>query len=178
MTVMDIELLKLLLELEQLAHRRPTCTHRLRKVKIYGRHVYAGPARAMTPGAIASKHIQLFVPLSDARVTLPGGVTVRPAPLPDFGGVTCDWQDIVYELAAEIDFGTIVLCGCTGGHGRTGTLLASLIAVMEPEIPDPIAAVRKRYCGSAVETIAQGQAIFDLRGEELPAQYRQSLIGL
>jgi hypothetical protein len=62
---------------------------------------------------------------------------------------------------------------CDGGHGRTGTVLASLIALMESsaKTPDPIAAVRARYCDQAVETLDQARAIYRLRGEDLPLRW-------
>jgi protein-tyrosine phosphatase len=63
------------------------------------------------------------------------------------------------------------------GHGRTGTFLASLIALLEDDhtTPDPIAAVRERHCEQAVESVAQGEAIFALRGQPLPRKYRRTL---
>jgi hypothetical protein len=62
---------------------------------------------------------------------------------------------------------------CMASQGRTGTWLASLVAILEPDTADPIAAIRQRHCQHAVETLAQAKAIFALRGEELPAKYRR-----
>ncbi len=47
--------------------------------------------------------------------------------------------------------------GCLGGHGRTGTLLATIIGRAESlRADDAIAAARAaRYCAHAVETCAQ-----------------------
>ena len=44
---------------------------------------------------------------------------------------------------------------CIGGHGRTGTFFAALVAHMMPEVKDPIAYVRENYCNEAVETEEQ-----------------------
>ena len=61
---------------------------------------------------------------------------------------------------------------CLGGHGRTGTLLASLIAIEEqPE--DPIAVARERYCQYAVESEKQAKFVFDLLGKPMPKIYKR-----
>lgn len=99
---------------------------------------------------------------------------VLAAPLEDLGGVPRGWeafltQKIIPRLAA----GERLLAYCAASHGRTGTFLASLIALLEsPEdTPDPIEAVRERHCQSAVETREQAEAIFAIRGERLPERY-------
>lgn len=51
---------------------------------------------------------------------------------------------------------------CTAGIGRTGMFLASLIALIEPEVVDPVKEVRKRYLPRAVETRAQAGLVFAL----------------
>lgn len=99
---------------------------------------------------------------------------VLAAPLVDFGGVPAEWgsvlRDKVIPLLAD---GKRLLAFCMGSHGRTGTFLASLIALLEPSCADPIAAARRRHCERAVETRAQGQAVFALRGKELPERYQR-----
>ncbi|MBF0093890.1 MAG: hypothetical protein HQL33_07325 [Alphaproteobacteria bacterium] len=95
------------------------------------------------------------------------------APLPDYGGVPPEWPALVKTVIADLRAGRRVLAFCRESHGRTGCLLASLIAVLESaeETPDPILAVRERHCPSAVETVDQAIAIFDLRGRALPELY-------
>jgi len=61
---------------------------------------------------------------------------------------------------------------CFGGHGRTGTFLAGLVALLEPDTADPIAAVRERYCQKAVEVQGQINAIFALAGRPVPEAYQ------
>jgi len=103
-------------------------------------------------------------PLTDGK-TYP----VLAGTMVDFSPPPANWADFlnnqVIPLLAE---GKRVLAFCIGSHGRTGTLLASLIAVLEPEIEDPIAEARKRHCVKAVETRAQAAAVFALRGQEVP----------
>jgi hypothetical protein len=98
--------------------------------------------------------------------------------LPDFGGVPDDWDVFLKdEILPRLESGQKLLAFCLGSHGRTGVFLASLIALLEtPEqTPDPVAAVRQRHCEAAVETLAQAEAVFALRGEPLPTHYRDSM---
>ena len=121
--------------------------------------------------------IDLAIPLIEH---LPKGMfgyggRVRHYPIPDFSGVPDDWSSFVSEVIREFESGIKVLAFCAGSHGRTGCLIASLIAVLETaeETPDPIEAARIRHCEEAVETYAQAQAVFKLRGADVPAKYRQ-----
>lgn len=98
-------------------------------------------------------------------------VTIRRYPIPDFGGVPNDWPEFIKETIEELRSGKKVLGFCLGGHGRTGTFLASLIALLEPSVFDPIAEARSRYCEKAVETKAQMEAVFTLKGQLLPSKY-------
>ena len=170
--IMDHNRLTLLMELHSLSAAAPACPHPLKKVTVGAHYIYAGAARYLTKQSIVAGGIELFIPLSEARVALPKAVKVKPAVLPDFGGVCASWGEIVNELAHELNKGTIMMCCCQAGHGRTGTFLASLVSVTEPNVADPIAAVRRRYCPHAVETTAQAEAIFALRKEKLPIRYR------
>ena len=60
---------------------------------------------------------------------------------------------------------------CVGGHGRTGTLIAAGIAIAEPEVEDPVEAVRQRHCRQAIESDVQIKAIFTLAGRQVPERY-------
>lgn len=65
-----------------------------------------------------------------------------------------EFTKMVVWLSAQIDAGKKVHVGCIGGHGRTGMLLAALVAYRKVD-DDPIAYVRKHYCKKAVESQAQ-----------------------
>lgn len=84
------------------------------------------------------------------------------------------WPDFVKRIVAELKAGKKILAFCFRGHGRTGLLLASLAALLESkeETPDPIAAIRERYCKKAVECRFEAELIFALRGEEPPERYK------
>lgn len=121
----------------------------------------------------------VFVPLTD-RMNKPffEGSEVVPLYLEDFGGVPGNWRELLEEqIIPRLSGDLPLLAFCAGSHGRTGTFLASLIALLETpeETPDPIAAARERHCPMAVETKAQARAIFALRGQATPQQYLKSL---
>lgn len=70
----------------------------------------------------------------------------------------------------ELVAGKQIVAFCAGGHGRTGLFLASLLALAEPGVEDPVAELRSRYCKKAVETPAQEAQVKrlmeQLRGQE------------
>lgn len=121
----------------------------------------------------------VHVALTNAFPGIPGReYNVVYAVLPDFGGVPDDWGAFLKdEILPRLESGQKLLAFCVGSHGRTGVFLASLIALLEtPEqTPDPIVAARQRHCKEAVETLAQAEAVFALRGEPLPMHYRTSI---
>lgn len=59
-----------------------------------------------------------------------------------------------YDLACA---GRIVEVGCMGGHGRTGTVLACMAILSDPDMSpeDAVLHVRKVHCNEAVETNQQ-----------------------
>ncbi|MFA7340184.1 MAG: hypothetical protein WC028_25615 [Candidatus Obscuribacterales bacterium] len=96
--------------------------------------------------------------------------------LPDFGGVPDNWEAFLHQQVIPLLASGSTLMGfCFASQGRTGTWLASLIAILEPDVEDPIAAVRERHCEHAVESVAQAEAIFAIKGMPVPDFYRQSL---
>lgn len=62
---------------------------------------------------------------------------------------------LVEWVAHRLHEGDKVFCGCIGGHGRTGTFLAALVAHMMPGEKDAIQYVRDNYCKKAVESEVQ-----------------------
>ncbi|HEY9789175.1 MAG TPA: hypothetical protein V6D22_02170 [Candidatus Obscuribacterales bacterium] len=166
-----------LLRLHPYCWQDQNCPHYLTKVKVGSHFVFAGAAKNLSADAIAGANISLYVPLTTKRVRIPEGTPIKALEMPDFGGVPADWRQRIDEFVAMLEQGATILFHCDGGHGRTGTLLASLIAMTEPETADPIAAVRQRYCKLAVETTAQAEAIFALRKQTLPPMYRGTFPG-
>lgn len=147
-----------------------------------GAPVRVGPYEILAGGKLywydeAPPQADLLVPLVEhfPKGVFGNGGRVRHYPIPDFAGVPDDWGSFVEEIVRELSTGVRVLAFCAGSHGRTGCLIASLIAVLETagETPDPIEAARIRHCEEAVETYAQAVAVFRLRGEDVPDKYQR-----
>ena len=68
-----------------------------------------------------------------------------------------EYKALISYVLSQLKKGKKVAVGCFGGHGRTGTMLAGLIKVVECN--DGVKEVRTRYCPKAVETKAQEQMV-------------------
>ncbi len=153
----------------------PQCSHRGGVVRVGKFSIMAGGTQYLEPDDLA--RAEVLVPLTLERVVpwdFGVSYSVLAAPLQDYGGVPPYWQDFLEEsVIPRLEAGKKLLVFCIGSHGRTGCFLGSLIALLESKIetPDPIAAVRARHCLKAVESRRQAEAIFALRGEELPLHY-------
>ena len=149
------------------------CEHAGSPVQVGPYTVLAGGTRDLRPKDLDKATI--LVPLTRELPGYFGGFyVVLWAPLVDFGGVPEEWRAFLEETVVPLlREGEKLLAYCVGSHGRTGTFLASLIALVESEeeTPDPIAAVRERHCSHAVETKAQAEAVFAIRGQSLPQKY-------
>lgn len=86
---------------------------------------------------------------------------------PDFGVIApAQLNELADAVLAAIRQGQLVEIGCLGGHGRTGTLLAVVLARTEAlGATEALAAVRERYCPAAVETQEQAYLISQILGE-------------
>lgn len=76
---------------------------------------------------------------------------------PDFG-VPQDPErvrSVLGQVLARARSGERVEIGCLGGHGRTGTALAGLVALSGLPAEDAVDYVRDQYCPRAVETAEQ-----------------------
>ena len=60
---------------------------------------------------------------------------------------------------------------CIGSHGRTGTILATIIGMLEPNV-DPIDETRSRHCKHAIETQTQINAIFEALDKPVPDKWK------
>lgn len=113
--------------------------------------------------------VDLFIPLNG---NLPRIRTTFPLPiicyeLQDMSGVPESWSKFVHKMWDEIKAGKKIMAWCTGSHGRTGTLYASLLALAEPDV-DPVETARARHCSKAVETQAQIEAVYAIAGKPVP----------
>lgn len=151
--------------------------HRGKKaVQVGPYQIHPGGTRYLKEGDFDG--FDVLIPLDDTRgIRLDLGQTIQilGCPWPDFSPPPDGFEEFLLDKVIPLlQAGKKVMVYCIGSHGRTGTFLASLIALLEnrEQTPDPIAAARKRHCHKAVETLRQAEAIFALRGEELPESYR------
>ena len=160
------------------------CNHWRDKVKV-GEHKVTVSALSDKPGALQKDYTEMpglgvylafgwqdkMSPIWGAGYKTPHGLNSHPAVYtkwPDYGVVdisVVEW--LVKAIRKNMAAGLSVDIGCQGGHGRTGTLLACLIADVEGiGSDDAIKAVHKRHCTSAVESISQENLVREYCGEE------------
>ena len=133
-----------------------------------GELVRAGPYQVLAGGGADLlpddlTRADVLVPLAGfAHFGLGRRYDVIGCPWRDYAGPPPGWQEFLKEIILpELEAGRRLLVFCHAGHGRTGTFLASLIALLESpdETPYPVLATRERYCERAVETEAQLMAV-------------------
>ena len=100
-----------------------------------------------------------------------GAYVKRAAALRQYPALVVDWPDmgilkpelldqLVEICLSKMRQGKWIDLGCNAGHGRTGSLLACLIARKEHLSGDrAIIEVRRRYCSHAIETRMQEEAV-------------------
>ncbi len=151
----------------------PPCNHTGQPVAVGQFTILAGGTRYLQPQDLAKA--DFIVPL-EPRIPAAIGqrVSILACPWQDFGPPPPGFEHFLRNtVIPELEAGKKILVYCIGSHGRTGTFLASLVALLEPETLDPIAAVRTRHCHHAVETRQQAEFVFTLRGQKLPSQYEE-----
>ncbi len=80
-------------------------------------------------------------------------------PITDMGVLPDDVLDILVDaILTRLQAGKRVAVFCAGGHGRTGYVASCVLHRLGQE--DPIGFLRRNYSPSAVETDAQGEAVF------------------
>lgn len=117
----------------------------------------------LTGSTVLSRHL-IPVPAL-ARWQQPPLVPEIVLEWPDMGVVDLPrefWIDLVsYLQQSHSD----MLIFCVGGHGRTGTAIASIMTVCGWESNDAIAWVRAHYCSRAIETKKQEEYVRRIAGD-------------
>jgi hypothetical protein len=90
--------------------------------------------------------------------------THRHLDWPDFGvpSEEAETHRALSDLLERARSGQRVELGCWGGHGRTGTALAVVVALSGYPADDAVSWVRANYCERAVETPAQADFVLIL----------------
>jgi hypothetical protein len=66
-----------------------------------------------------------------------------------------DFKAMIKWMAEQLEAGKKIQVGCIGGHGRTGLVLAALVAYTKVAPKNAIQYVRKHHCKKAVESASQ-----------------------
>lgn len=91
---------------------------------------------------------------------------------PDMGVVSLPrrfWEQLVEHLT---NTRRKMLVFCVGGHGRTGTAIASLMVSCGWNSSDAISWIRENYCARAIETKEQEEYVRWIGGEGTPPANR------
>jgi len=106
-----------------------------------------------------------FPARADKMVVYPWPDYAAPSNLRELVGAA-KW---LMKMAAD---GAIVEIGCIGGHGRTGTMLATMLVVAGKDPLHAAHTIRRQYCGKSIESTDQmhflRQVWAHLRGEPAP----------
>ncbi len=102
-------------------------------------------------------------------------------PWEDYGTPFVAWEQVrgvVMDFYARAVRGERVEVGCMGGHGRTGTFLAAVVMLADPNMTPTgaVAWVRKHYCAKAVEDRSQEYWLKWFSDPSLPAHYDRPVI--
>lgn len=79
------------------------------------------------------------------------------------------------RIVELMQHGNNIALWCMGSHGRTGTVLATCIGLVEPDV-DPIDTVRARHCSHAVETQGQIEVVFKALKRALPEKWKAKVV--
>ena len=150
------------------------CHHWRTKVAVGSWQVACSGLLACPPGDVASWEsppaagFYLDPAWRDVLADVPW--SARFVEWPDRGVIrTQELGLLVGTIAHEMADGRTVEIACVGGHGRTGTLLATLIARLEGlDAASALRIVRERYCTAAIETLGQIALLYRALGEEPP----------
>lgn len=83
------------------------------------------------------------------------------------------WYKFNDVLHTEYPKGGHIIVACIGGHGRTGTVLASIILAACPEqsVASVIEFIRAEHCENAIESASQVEYLLKFRPKEIPTDW-------
>jgi protein-tyrosine phosphatase len=97
------------------------------------------------------------------------GPEIVPLDWPDRGIISVTWE-FWRTLRANFPVGGKVACCCFGGHGRTGTALASLLVEEGVDPGDAVDIVRDLHCEDAIESKTQMNYVYWLADHMPPRE--------
>jgi hypothetical protein len=104
-------------------------------------------------------HVWSLTERAASASLFPDGVTVHHEPIADFGVPSAAYLDrVVAEIEAVVRGGASALVHCQGGMGRTGTVLACVVAKLD-KVSGDAAIAHLRTLFHAVETEQQEKVV-------------------
>lgn len=110
-----------------------------------------------------------FLSNTDWSPSAEGSIDVIYVNWPDHGTIPeVNLKLLVSHIMALVTEGKRVEIACWGGHGRTGTLAAALLASANPDLTskEVIKRIKDGYCKEVIETTGQENMIARFLGEE------------
>ena len=106
------------------------------------------------------------MPMVTSGLTLPWAPESTPAvffPWKDYGVPELDPAlELITWTLEQLRAGEVIETGCMGGHGRTGTFLACLLAAQGVKPGSAVERVKTKHCKSAIETEEQVGFVADV----------------
>lgn len=165
-------------------HGPPSCSHAGDEVRIGDVFMFAGGSNYLWPEDMIGYDLRVLLRAERNDRSMKFGDAERGflwLPIADFQTVEeknwAIWKVRLSQVYEKIKQGKRVIVFCAGGHGRTGLFLASLLVLAEPEIDDPVAEIRRRYCFTAVETQAQAAQVMRLLRETRAVRTAETMKG-
>lgn len=165
-------------------HSPLPCSHDGDPVKIGRSTIYAGGGMYLSPETMARYELRVFLRAERNSENFAFGHTARGflwLPIVDYLTVQehdwAVWKVRLQQVYGQMQQGKRVIVFCAGGHGRTGLFLASLLALAEPDINDPVAEIRHRYCDKAVETSEQAAQVLRFLRETRATRVAETMKG-
>lgn len=132
--------------------------------------LFAGAGFDLYAKQLYEEKISVYVPLSGIALEASEGWykgDIIGMPMKDFDV----WPEHILkrnasEILRLVNMGHNVAIACSGGHGRTGTVLAAIgiMAEIKPALEDPTEWIRGVYCDEAVESPSQDAILRSLAG--------------
>jgi len=141
-----------------------SCRHWRQPVTVGRFVVTCSSGMYLQPGRNAEPHPDFGVYLDSGWVAIVVGY--YPALIVDWPDMTAPKPESLIRLVdiclSKMRQGKVIDIGCSAGHGRTGTLLASLIVRVEHlDGATALREARRRYCSRACETRDQQESVIN-----------------
>ena len=155
------------------------CNHNIKQVfknELNTHNIFGGAGERLYNSDIIRKGIDLIINLQRGEISPIEGMSTSLSVLniycPDFDVPLLyrkDWDNIAEKVRQHCN--TLIMC--TGGHGRTGTVLAIIGCLLGyiPKSKCPVSWIKANYCSKAIESQDQRNYIELITGRIIKPEY-------